>query len=487
MFPTSSLPLLESVRAGHAPRPSRVTGARDVEPRPPAPRPRIRAPALLLTLVLAATGALALAPPGAHAQDAPPPPPPERELEVWLLTIDRGDEVWEMFGHNALLIRDPATLQELAWNWGLFNFEDVDFIPRFLRGTMRYTMGPVEADLLLDSYARANRTIWANRVQLTPDQARELDAFVRWNFLPENRPYIYDYFRDNCSTRVRDALDRVLGGALHERFADQPTAHSWRWQARRMVQTVTWVDMGLNFLLGLRGDRAISAWEAMFLPVELMEHLETMEVSGPDGVMRPLLGPREVIFDAQRPPTPEGAPPFAFRWVILGLLGAALFLLAGGGFGGSERARRWVPTLGGFLWGAFTGLLGLILVSSWFTDHVFIHRNMNLLQASPLGLVLAGLLLALALRPDGWKGRRGQAALLLAATIAGLSVAGALLQLFPPLRQGNLEVLALAIPIHLGLLAAVAECRRTLPAVPDEAHSPTRPTPKRGQRKKGKP
>jgi len=450
-------------------RPGPETGPlADPTPEPPSmrhpqpPRPTRLSCPIGRAFVVAFVLLLSTGPEPLHAQTVAPPPPVSDDLEVWLLTIDRGEEIWEMFGHNAILIRDPATLDELAWNWGLFNFEDVDFIPRFLRGTMRYTMGPIEADHLLESYAAADRTIYANRVNLTPEQARELDAFVRWNFQPENRAYIYDYFRDNCSTRVRDALDLVLDGAIRSRFGELDTPRTWRWQARRMVQTVTWVDQGLSFLLGLRGDRAITAWEAMFLPVELMNYLESMQVAGPEGTMRPLLGPREVIYQSRGTPTPAAAPGFSPVWLLLGLAVGALLLAAGAGSGGSERIRRLAPTLGGAAWGIFTGLLGLILVSAWFTDHVFIHLNMNLVQANPLGLVLAAFLIRLVLRPEGWKGTPGRAAVGLAIAVAGLAVLGALLQLVPALRQGNAEVLAVTLPIHLSLAASLFAVRSTL-------------------------
>jgi hypothetical protein len=181
--------------------------------------------------------------------------PATGRFRVWLLTMDRGDEVYEMFGHNALLIEDARTGQALAWNWGLFNFEDVDFIPRFLRGTMRYSMGPADPEPFLRSYRRRTARSTRTSIHLTQAQAAELDAFVRWNFLPENRPYIYDYYRDNCSTRLRDALDLVLGGQIAPASGTRPTGRSYRWYSRQLVQVTGWVDQGLSFLLGMRGDR----------------------------------------------------------------------------------------------------------------------------------------------------------------------------------------------------------------------------------------
>ncbi len=387
----------------------------------------------------------------------------DRAMEVYLLTMGPGDEVWELFGHNALLIRDPATGQELAWNWGLFNFEDVAFIPRFLRGTMRYSMGPAELGPFLDSYARAGRTVWANRVNLTPQEAAELDAFVRWNFLPENRPYIYDYFRDNCSTRVRDALDRVLGGVLRDAFEPRGTPLTWRWHARRMVQVTGWVDQGLSFLLGPRGDAPISQWEAMFLPTELMELLEGFEMVRADGSATPLLGPRMVWVESGRPPVPETPPAFSALWLLLGL-GAAVALAAVGRWAREDRegARR-ILAAAGSLWGVGTGILGGILLASWWTDHVFIQWNLNILYVSPLGLLLAVGLIPALIRRRWWRGLPGQVAVGAALLVAITSVGGVLAQLTGLAVQGNAEVVSLAVPVNVVLAWALWAARRAPP------------------------
>ena len=384
----------------------------------------------------------------------------EDRYRVFLLTMDQGEEVWELFGHNALVIRNESTGQELAWNWGLFDFDDVDFIPRFLRGTMLYSMGPAEVQPFLQAYARAGRRVYSNEVHLTQEEARELDEFVRWNYLPENRDYIYDYFRDNCSTRIRDVLDGVLGGAIHQRFGDEPARWTYREQSRQLVQIVGWVDQGLSFLLGTRGDHPRTEWEAMFVPMRLLELLEAMEVEEADGGTRPLLGPREVVVDVPPPPTPPEPPSFAWIWLFLGLLGAADLGAAGLALRQGRSWATWAVGVVAVPWGLITGLLGALLVASWFTDHIFIHRNVNLLYASPLALVLALALIPALVRRVWWEGWPGRVARVLAVVIALGSVLGLLLQLTGLVRQGNAEVVALAAPINLALAWAVLTAGR---------------------------
>jgi len=385
---------------------------------------------------------------------------PQDRWEVYLLTMDQGEQVWERFGHNALLIRDHLTGEELAWNWGLFDFEDVDFIPRFLRGTMLYGMGPADLEPFVAAYAWADRSVYANRIHLTQEEAAELDAFVRWNFEPQNREYVYHYFLDNCSTRLRDALDGVLGGLLRDEFFEQDTPRSFRWHSRRLVQGTPWIDQGLSFLLGARGDRPRTEWEAMFIPMELLESLESYDRPWEGGGSLPLLGSRVTLFESTREPAPEAPASFSALWLVLGLAGAGA--LAGAALGVSRGMRGARPALALILvsWGLFSGLLGTLLTTAWFTDHDFIQWNLNLLHANPLGLVLAALVAVAAPGREGFRGTPGRAARWLAFAIAGLSLATALLQATPLLHQGNAEVLAVALPVHLGTAWALARVNR---------------------------
>ncbi len=381
--------------------------------------------------------------------------PEESRYQVFLLTMDQGDEVWERFGHNALVIRDLEEGRDLAWNWGLFDFEDVDFIPRFLRGTMLYRMGPSEVDPLVNAYVASNRSVYANEVFLTQEEARQLDEFVQWNYQPENRAYVYHYYLDNCSTRIRDVLDLVLGGLLQETFADTETPYSFRWHSRRLVQETLWVDQGLSFLLGMRGDPPRTEWESMFVPMELMQLLEGVERPDGAGGSTPLLGPREVLFSADREPAPVSPTGFSPLWILLGLVGAAAFTaLAPAG----SAAHRWRLAFLGLVvggWGLASAALGGILAMAWFTDHEFIHWNLNILYMNPLGLLLAAVGLPVLLH-QGWRtGAPGRMAARLAVLIAGLSLATALLQLTPLLHQGNAEVVAVALPINLSVAWAL--------------------------------
>src|SRR6185295_15319198 len=116
----------------------------------------------------------------------------------------------------------------------------------------------------------------------------QLQEFLRWNAAPEHRFYFYDYYRDNCSTRIRDAIDRVLGGAIL-RYGSRPSALTWRDETRRLDENNAAIYTGMLVVLGQSVDAVMSRWEQMFLPMRLREHLDSIRIRDSAGTERPLV------------------------------------------------------------------------------------------------------------------------------------------------------------------------------------------------------
>jgi len=414
---------------------------------PSSPRARRLAGALVALLA-------PLLPAASHAQEPNALPPavapiagdsaPGSELTVYLVTMGPGDLVWEKFGHNALRIVDRARGTDVSYNWGIFDFGAADFIPRFLKGSMRYWMAGYPSEPMIAAYAETDRAVWQQELALTPAQRARLRDLVETNALPENAYYTYDYFLDNCSTRVRDMLDAVLGGALRARFDTVATGTSYRFHTRRLTQGGIPIYTGMDLVLGQPGDRPISAWAEMFLPLKLQEQVRLVSVAGPDGTPRPLVAGETTLYEARRAPEAQAPASYLPAYVAAGLaIGLLLVLLA-------RRATRRGGAAAfatvGTVWALVVGLVGVIMTLTWtVTDHEFMYRNENLLQFSPLALALAFALPAFARR------RTGTLAPTLAALVALSSIAGLVLQALPAFDQVNGEAIALALPGNLAL------------------------------------
>jgi hypothetical protein len=410
------------------------------------------------TLLLAVV--LLLAPCASAAAQEAAPREPGSELTVYLATMGPGDAVWEKFGHNAIWIRDATTRTTIAYNYGIFDFYQDRFVPRLMKGDMLYSMGLADADDEVARYAYFNRSVWLQRLNMTAAQKHALREFLEWNWLPQNRDYRYDYFRDNCSTRVRDALDRALGGALRAQLQGVPTGTTYRSHSLRLTAESPATYTGLLLGLGVPTDRPIDAWEESFVPMELMRHVRTVHVPGPNGAMVPLVDEEVTAFDADRSAPPATEPRLWPVYLLIGLLLAGGLLLLARAARTSRYARFGLASAI-FFWGLVTGFFGLILAMLWlFTDHNAAYPNLNLLQANPLGLLLA-VVAPLALVAGAVRFRRSaRLARMTAIAVSALSLLGVVLHMFAALRQQSGGIIALALPIHL---ATVLSLVRALP------------------------
>ncbi|CAA9338253.1 MAG: hypothetical protein AVDCRST_MAG68-2892 [uncultured Gemmatimonadetes bacterium] len=417
-----------------------------------------RALALLAALCLPA--ALAAQAPSA-APDAAP--------RVFVMTMGPGDLVWERFGHNALWVHDPRRGTDVAYNYGMFDFGQENFFRNFALGRMKYWMAGIDAGRTMEHYAAMNRSVTIQELNLTPAQATQLSGFLAWNELPQNTEYLYDYYRDNCSTRVRDALDRVLGGRLRAATDHVPTGTTYRSHTERLTAAgAADVPMFTALMggLGPAADRPISRWEEMFLPFSLRDRLREMRVPDAAGRMVPLVLSERLAVASTRPPEPAGSPGWLPGYLAAGVALASLLSFLATRAAKSRGARFAFAAVAG-LWLVFAGTGGWVLGALWtLTDHAIAYRNENILQLSPLALPLVLFLPALAYGAR-WAARP---AWLLAAAVAALSVLGFVLQPLPGIDQVNGWVIALAMPINLALAWAA---RRMADGLPARASSPT--------------
>jgi hypothetical protein len=367
------------------------------------------------------------------------------------MTMGSGDEVWSRFGHNAIRIVDATTGTDSVYNWGTFDFAQPHFLRRFMTGNTLYWMDGENMAETMTKYRYFNRSVWVQELDLTPAQRLAVRDFIRWNARPENRYYRYDYYLDNCSTRVRDIIDRVIGGQLKQATETRLTNATYRFHTQRALQFDPAVALGTNIGLGEVADRRISEWEESFLPARLQEHVRHVQIRSADGAIRPLVKREQQLFAASRPPEPTAAPSEMVRNLAIGLAVAVLLgALARGASAGRRAARLGFTTLA-TIWTALNGMLGVILIVGWTaTRHVFMARNENLLQFDVLSLGLAVVLpMALA------RARSVRAARTLSVVIAAIAVVGFAMQIVPWFHQVNGEVIALTLPAHLALAWSV--------------------------------
>lgn len=390
--------------------------------------------------------ALALAQP---ARD----PEPGSELQVSLLTFGPGEIYWERFGHNAIAVRDTRSGEAMSFNYGIFDFEEEAFFLNFLRGHMRYTIDATALERDLAYYREQGRDVLEQELDLTPAQRLALRDFLLWNLRPENAKYRYEYFTSNCSTKVRDALDHVLGGAIRRSLETRSRGYTYRLQADNLLAPLPGLMLPMDLGLGPYADRRLSFWDESFIPAEFARHLPLVRITAPDGTTKPLVRATRVLGEAsptlaaagqtflrRHGPYPIGyAAPVA---VFSGLLGLALWWAAR-----SPRPRAALAfAVFACTFALVAGIAGLLLGALWLlTEHMSAWRNENLLLLDPLLLLLL---------PALWRTRQpaarsSRAARVLASLVVLLALLALVVKILPWFVQNNAVWIALLLPPHL--------------------------------------
>jgi hypothetical protein len=395
--------------------------------------------ACLLVLVLLVGPVAAQAPAEPYELDG-------STLTVFLVTMGPGQAVWERFSHNAIWVRDTVSGIDRLYNYGMFSFRQENFLKRFIRGEMDYWMQGFNGERHLQQYVAVDRSIWLQELSLTAEQRAELYAFLEWNERPENRFYRYDYYLDNCSTRVRDALDRVLGGRLYRLTGSEETGKTFRDHTRRLLAPDLAAYVGTLYSLGQPIDRPISTWEAMFLPVVMMERLRDVTVFDAEGNEVPLVTREVTLFESSGPAERQSHPVWWPGFLAVGLGIAALMLAA------TRSKSNAVATTLPTAWALVLGIGGAFIVGVVsFTQHWAAYWNENLFFFNPVGLALVVLI---PIAAAGGR-RAGKWASGLTVFAAAVSLLGFVVQLLPWFDQVNGEIIAAMLPPNLALAYVV--------------------------------
>ncbi|MCL7971565.1 MAG: DUF4105 domain-containing protein [marine benthic group bacterium] len=335
---------------------------------------------------LAALLSLLLAGPAGAQEAASSPGAGERLLSdsarISLVTIVPGDKVYSIFGHNAIRVYDPERGIDIAYNYGTFDFGNpVVFSAKFLYGDLNYRLARQSFERMASFYPlEEGRPIVEQRLDLDPQQREEVYRFLEWNAAPENAYYRYDFYYDNCATRIRDLLEDVLGDQLEVEAVDPGV--SMRQLLDPYLVAKPWLHFGMDVGQGLPADVPATWRSELFLPDRLAVWAEAARVLGPDGE-RPLVARIDSIGWSHALPAREAAPPWP-AWLMALFLAAVVVLTVLDARGG-RSGRPWfdVPVF------ALLGVAGLLIGFLWFVSlHAVTRGNVNLLWALPTGLAL---------------------------------------------------------------------------------------------------
>ncbi|WP_430974411.1 DUF4105 domain-containing protein [Sunxiuqinia rutila] len=313
------------------------------------------------------------------------------KAEVSLLTCGPSKQVHALYGHSAIRVHDPARRVDVVFNYGVFSFSEPNFVYRFAKGQTDYLLAAEKYENFLESYRRSQRRIDEQILNLTQSEKQQLLGYLIWNAKPENREYRYNFFMDNCATRVRDVVEKHVDGKLT--FSEETgLGMTFREHVDAYQRVLPWINFGIHLTLGSPSDEIATAYQEMFLPDFLMSHFAEAQIQA-EGESRSLVKETRMIYEPEK--TQKSGFQLLDPSLVLGILLVVLVLVSYKQYK-QRKASLWIDYVLLFV----TGLIGLVLL--WFvtySEHPAMHPNYNLWWAVPTNLVFPFLWMVRKWRP----------------------------------------------------------------------------------------
>jgi hypothetical protein len=298
------------------------------------------------------------------------------EAEIYLITCGPGTETYSIYGHTALRIVIPSQGSDLVYNWGVFDFSTPNFAWKFAKGRLEYMLGVYPFKRFIQEYFMEERWVEEQKINLEQDEIEILFRLIAENLKPENRKYRYDFFYDNCSTRVRDLLEKATGeNLLYPPPPNSEDLPSFRDKTGEHQKPYPWLNLGIDLLMGSPGDKKASLRDRMFLPIELQKVFSEAHVSRDDKSSSLLAYPVRLL-DFETPSSRPGiitSPLMVFSFLLIVIITVTLFL----------RGKNINLAIDILIFTVFSVLAVLMLFFNIFTLHQQMKSNFNIIWLNP--------------------------------------------------------------------------------------------------------
>ena len=290
-------------------------------------------------------------------------------------------ELYSAFGHSAFRVYDPVHGIDEAYDYGVFDFDQPNFYLNFARGFLYYKVAVRDYKRFEYSNVYFNRYVHEQILELTPEQTQKVYDYLQWNIKPENEFYRYDYFYDNCATKLPEIIINVFGDSVHFDGSYITTNYSIRELTDFYLTSQPWGDLGIDICLGLPMDKIATPYEYMFLPDFVESGFDNATIMH-EGKSIPLVRKKNIIYESHtgQPLQSFPHPVYVFSILLIMVVGLSIYDVK------RKKASNWFDVI---LF-VITGLIGLLLLLLWTaTDHQAAAKNFNLLWALPTHTIAA--------------------------------------------------------------------------------------------------
>lgn len=301
------------------------------------------------------------------------------QAEISVITVDPGNNLNDAFGHSAFRVKDNLLRLDVAYNYGIFDYDTPNFYGKFAQGKLLYDLASYPFSYFYKSYVAENRSIKEQVLNLSIPEKRAFFDFLQNNAKPENKSYYYDFFYDNCATKLKDVAQNVL----KEKVVFTANFTEGKDETlRSLIHQYTeknhpWGTFGIDLALGSIIDKKATVKDYHFLPDHIFNAYAESTLSG-----KPIVKKTNLLFTSKE--TKD-----SIQWVTPTTLFSALALLVLGITYRNTKNNKRSKALD-FVLLLSTGLVGTVVVLLWFaTDHTPTKNNFNVLWAFMPNLLVA--------------------------------------------------------------------------------------------------
>ena len=291
--------------------------------------------------------------------------------KISILSIGEGPSLVDAFGHTAIRIKDAELKNDVVFNFGVYDFNSPNFYSNFVKGRPEYKLGIQNYNNLIQNYIRQKRYIVEHQLNLDQNSIKIIiDLLVE----KLNDPYyIYDYFRDNCTTRAADIVIDKTNNKFKDEKLESETVFSFRNLIHEKINENSWAALGIDLCLGAIIDKKINTRETFFLPENLMNYLDLFEA---DIIKRNIIySPKSKISYQENLPSP------LLVNLILSLIIVTVTIF-------NFKRNKWNKSLDILIF-LISGSIGILIIFLWFfSNHFAGAQNFNLLWAFPFNFTL---------------------------------------------------------------------------------------------------
>lgn len=300
-------------------------------------------------------------------------------IQISILTCSPGPEVYALYGHMAIRFQNTNTGDDIVFNYGTFNMNAPFFIPKFTLGMMDYELGIQPFIYFYRHYSYDGCSITQQELNLSiEEKQRFLDALLT-NYKPENRAYRYNFMYDNCATRPREILERIVNGRIV--YEPDSTRVTYRQMLHGFNERWPWSKLGVDLVLGAEADLFRTAWEQEWIPSYLLNHFSTAKIEDGEGNFRPLIK-NTIILPAEQPMDESEEFPLTPMTCALLLLGLGVLISA------IEYYRKKICIAWDTLVFLVQGIVGFILfLLVFFSEHPCTGSNWLIVLFNPLPIL----------------------------------------------------------------------------------------------------